>query len=460
MAQFEMGPSGEMIQMASVPIMTPQNTDWLLRTEIHEPYAGAWQQDVPVARRERVTAFGAVYACLSLIAGDISKLPLRLLARNGRIWEEAENAAYSPVLRKPNRVQTTNQWLEYWVLSKFIYGNAYQLKQRDRRGVVEALYPLHPECVEVRVSDDGDVYYALKPDNLAGIDLNRFVPASEIVHDLMNPLFHPLCGVSPLYACALTVTQGQRIQNNSAAFFQNMSRPSGQLTAPGRIDEPTADRLKRQFETEFSRGNVGRLLVTGNGLKYEPMTIPARDAQLIDQLKWTAVDVCGVFHVPPHKLGIGNPTVNNAAQYNVEYFSNCVQRPIQAIESLLADALSLAPREYKVDLDEENLLRMDQGALMDVLEKGVRSTLMAPNEGREKLNLPPVKGGAEPLAQQQVWPLSVLAERPPPTAGAAALPAPAPAAPAEEDETEDVEAELRALLPMLPTLVQEPPHVS
>lgn len=450
-----MGPSGEMVPlMASVPIMSPPNTPWLLRTEVHEPYAGAWQQDVAPARRERVTAFGAVYACLSLIAGDISKLPLRLLQRDGRIWQEVENAAYSPVLRKPNRFQTTSQFLEYWVLSKFLYGNAYLLKERDARGVVVRLYPLHPECVQVRVSDEGDVYYALSPDNLAGIDVNSFVPASEIIHDLMNPFFHPLCGISPLYACALTVTQGQRIQNNSAAFFQNMSRPSGQLTAPGKIDEATSDRLKRQFESEFSRGNVGRLLVTGNGLKYEPMTIPARDAQLIDQLKWTAEDVARVFHVPPHKIGVGNPTVNNAAQYNIEYFSNCVQRPIQAIESLLNEGLVLG-REYKVDLDEENLMRMDMGAQIDWLDKAVGASIMAPDEAREKLNLSPVSGGSEPLAQQQVWPLSVLAKREPPIAGAAALPAPSREQPEDEDETDDVEAELRALLPMLPTLVSQ-----
>lgn len=455
-----MGPSGEFVpQMASVPIMSPQNTQWLLRTEVHEPYAGAWQQDVPVARRERVTAFGAVYACLSLIAGDISKLPLRLMERSGQIWKETENAAYSPVLRKPNRFQATHQFLEYWVLSKFIYGNSYILKERDARGVVVRLYPLHPSCVQPRITDEGDIYYQVSPDNLSGIDTHVMVPASEIIHDLMNPLFHPLCGVPPLYACALTVTQGQRIQNNSAAFFQNMSRPSGQLTAPGRIDDATAERLKAQFEAEFSRGNVGRLLVTGNGLKYEPMTIPARDAQLIDQLQWTAVDVAGVFHVPPHKIGIGNPTVNNAAQYNVEYFSNCVQRPIQAIEALLNEGLNLG-RDYKIDLDEENLMRMDMGAQLDWLKKAVDGTLMAPNEGRERLNLSPVKGGDQPLAQQQVWPLGVLAERAPPDAGAAALPAPKSAPAEDEDETEDVEAELRARLPLLPQLISsESAHV-
>jgi phage portal protein BeeE len=47
---------------------------------------------------------------------------------------------------------------------------------------------------------------------------------------------------------------------------------------------------------------LGRLWVSGDGLKYEPMTIPAQEAQLIEQLKWTVEDVARCFHVPLYKI--------------------------------------------------------------------------------------------------------------------------------------------------------------
>jgi phage portal protein BeeE len=53
----------------------------------------------------------------------------------------------------------------------------------------------------------------------------------------MITFWHPLVGVTPIYACGAAATQGSRIQANSAKFFENMSRPSGQLTAPGEISE-------------------------------------------------------------------------------------------------------------------------------------------------------------------------------------------------------------------------------
>lgn len=411
-----MGPSGEMIRMAAVPIMNPQNTSYLLRTEIHEPYSGAWQRDALPARRESCLAFSAVYACVSLISGDIAKLRIKLckLTDDG-IWEETTSPAYSPVLRKPNRYQTRIQFLAYWVISKLLYGNAYILKERDNRGGenrgnVTALYPLHPACVKPLVTDDGDVYYQISADNLSGVNDAITVPASEVIHDRMNTLFHPLVGVSPIYACAMSVTQGMRIQGNSAKFFENMSRPSGQLTAPGKISDETKKSLKEQFEREFGGGNLGRLLVSGDGLKYEPMSIPARDAQLIDQLQWTVVDTARPFHMPLHKLGAGNPTVANAAQYNLEYYQNCLQKHIEDIELLLDEGLGLAS-DMGTELDIENLMRMDAKTLAEVNDIEIGSAAMTPNEARASRGRAPVEGGNTPYLQVQNYSLAALAKR-------------------------------------------------
>ena len=112
--------------------------------------------------------------------------------------------AFSPVLRKPNRYQTRQQFIEQWVTSKLIHGNAYILKERDNRNVVTALYVLDPLLTKPLIAPDGEVYYQLSINQLAGIEnTDVIVPADEIIHDVMVPLYHPLCGVSPITACGL-----------------------------------------------------------------------------------------------------------------------------------------------------------------------------------------------------------------------------------------------------------------
>ena len=413
---------------------------------IKESFPGAWQQNVEV-KTETVLTFSAIYACITLIAGDIGKLGLRLVQRRGGIWEETESPAFSPVLRKPNRFQTRVKFIEQWIVSKLIHGNTYALKERDNRGVVVAMYVLDPCRVEVFVSDvDGSVWYKLNRDDLSGLDENSvFVPSSEIMHDTMIPLFHPLVGVSPLTACGLAAIQGLEIQKNSSKFFANGSRPGGVLTAPGTIKDETAKRLKEYWEANFTGANAGKVAVLGDGLKYEQMVISAADSQLVEQLRWAAETVASVFHVPPYKIGIGPlPNYQNAAVLNQIYYSDCLQTLIENLEALLDDGLGLLETKdgvrYGVEFDLDDLIRMDVKTQVDAYTEATKGGLMSPDEGRKKLNLPPVEGGSTPYLQQQNYSLSALARR-----DAQADPFNAGTAPAEPTPADNTERALRLL---------------
>jgi HK97 family phage portal protein len=408
---------------------------------IRESFAGAWQKNIVVESKQNLLAFSAVYACVTLIADDISKLRVKLVAKQpSGVWIEVENPAFSPVLRKPNRYQTRIQFLNEWITSLLLHGNTYVLKSRDNRQIVTEMYVLNPNGVTPLVAEDGSVYYRLKSSYLAGItDDDVTVPSSEIIHDRAVTLWHPLVGVSPIFACAASATQGIRIQNNSALFFENMIRPSGQLTAPTKIDDVTAARLKADFEANFGGGNIGRILVSGNGLKYEPMgTVPAQEAQLIEQLRWTVEDVARCFKVPMHKISsTQQPSYNNIGALNQDYYNQCLQTRIEAIELLLDEGLGIgqesgasAVRNLGTELDLEGLLRMDPAARATANKDAITAGYLKPNEARLRDNLAPVNGGDTPYMQVQNWPLSQLAERTDaPSHDPAALPAPTPPSP-------------------------------
>jgi HK97 family phage portal protein len=378
---------------------------------VREPFAGAWQSNIEL-RPETILAYHAVYACITLISADIGKLGIRLMEQSGEVWIETTSPAFSPVIRKPNNYQNHIQFVENWIMSKLTRGNTYVLKGRDNRGVVTALYVLDPTRVRPLVTTSGDVYYNLSADNLAGIpEGDVTVPASEIIHDRMNCLFHPLVGTSPLFACALAARQGLAIQNNSAAFFENGAQPGGVLVAPGAISDDTAKRLKEKWEENFSGVNRGRLAVLGDGLKYEPMMMTSVDAQLIEQLKMTSEIVCSVFHVPGYMVGVGQaPTYNNIEALSQNYYSQCLQSLIESFELCLDEGLAL-PANYRTELDLDGLLRMDTATQVKTLSDAVGGGIAAPNEARKRLNLKPVKGGQTPYMQQQNYSLAALDER-------------------------------------------------
>jgi HK97 family phage portal protein len=314
-------------------------------------------------------------------------------------------------LRRPNHYQNRIKFIEQWIVSKLLHGSTYVLKEKDARGgIVTGLYILDANRVSVLVADNGEVFYELKTDTLSGITKEVTVPASEIIHDMMVSLWHPLIGVSPIYAAAMSATQGRRIQTNSSSFFNNMSRPSGMLTAPGTISDDTANRLKKEWETNFSGNNIGRLAVLGDALKYEAMTIPAQQAQLIEQLEWTARDIAACFHMPLFKVGGPVPANHTIEALNLQYYSDCLQSLIEQFELCLDEGLRL-PAGYSVELDTDQLARMDTAAQIEALNKSVAGGWMAPNEARKARNLRPVVGGDSPMIQQQNYSLAALAKR-------------------------------------------------
>lgn len=403
---------------------------------VREPFTGAWQRNME-QRRETVLTYHAVYSCVTLMASDVSKCRMRLVERDDDgIWNEVEVAAFSPVLRRPNRYQNRIKFYEQWVVSKLLHGNTYVLKQRDNRGVVVALYILDPTRTKALIAPDGAVYYQLSRDNLAGVEESSVtVPASEIIHDVMVPLYHPLCGVSPLTACGIAAVQGLSIQSNSSKFFANGSQPGGVLTAPGTIDDVTAERLKKYWEEKFTGENVGRVAVLGDGLKFEQMAVKAVDAQLIEQLKWSAETVCSAFHVPAYKVGVGSPPAyNNIEALDQQYYSQCLQKLFECIELCLDDGLGLTDHQdhvYGTEFDLDDLLRMDTATLIDSETKAIGG-IKTPNESRRRLNLKPVQGGDTPYLQQQNYSLAALDKRDsqadPFASRSPAAPAPPPAA--------------------------------
>ena len=420
---------------------------------IRESFAGAWQQNVEI-KTDTVLAFSTVFACITLIASDIAKMRVRLvkLAESG-IWVEAESGAFSPVLRRPNHFQNRIQFYEGWVTSKLTHGNTYALKVRDARGVVTRLYILDPRRVTPLVSDEGDVFYQLKVDSLSGVTEDVIVPAREIIHDRMNCLFHPLVGISPIYACGLAAMQGSAIQNNSTHFFQNGSKPGGVLTAPGAISDDTAKRLKAHWDANYSGENSGKVAVLGDGLKYEAMAMTATDSQLVEQLRWSAETVCSVFHVPAYKVGVATPTYNNAEILNQIYYSDCLQSLVESIELCLDEGLEL-PSPYGTDFDLASLLRMDTAALYKSNNDAVGGGWMAPNEARRRVDLAPVEGGDSPLIQQQNYSLAALAKR---DAQADPFNEPQPEPQPEPDDAElEDQARLFALLMQKELTIEHP----
>lgn len=406
---------------------------------IREPFAGAWQRNLEV-NAVTAAAYHTNFSCITLIARDIAKLGARLTKRDAQgIWNEVlGDNAISAVLERPNSYQTATQFFESWLLSKLSRGNTYVLKELGSLREIVALYVLNPDRVQPLIAKDGSVFYQLSTDELSGLPTQVTVPATEVIHDRFNCLGHPLIGVPPIYAAALAATQGLNIQMQSARLFANHAQPGGIMTAPGDISDADVERVKADFEQKFGGNNFGRVAVLGSGLKFEQMSVTAKDSQLIEQLKWSSEVVASTYHMPPFMVGAGpEPATGSTQERTLRYYTQCLQSLIEDAESCLDRAFDIGKRKgLQVEFDVDNLLRMDSAAQAEIVTKLSGGAVLTPDEGRFRVNLAPTPGGNVLYRQQQEFSLGALAKRDAKADPFETAPAAAPGSKAFADRTD------------------------
>lgn len=425
---------------------------------IREGFTGAWQTNT-VMNAPDVMRYWAVFRAISIISGDIAKMRLKLVEQNKTtgLWIETSSPAFSPLLRKPNGYQSRIQFFQNWMESKLSRGNTYVLKHLDDRGVVNRLTILNPDLVTPLVDDSGGVYYRLAKDNLSGLlgVADVVVPADWIIHDRWNTLYHPLVGLSPIYAIATNAAAGLKITDSTYKLFANGAKPSGIIVAPAAISDADAQRIKDYWGANFTGEKAGNVAVLGDGLEYKELVMKAVDAQLIQQLEWDDKTIFGAYGIPGFMANAGTaPAYNNVDALLTAYYAQALQIHIESIENLLDEGLYLPDVKghvYGVEFALEDLLRMDEASKIKATIEGLKG-LFTPDEARARHDLPPIPGGAGKTLymQQQNYSIEALAKRDAKDDPFASAKPPAnDDDPPEEDEGEnddgDAEANARAV---------------
>ena len=417
----------------------PVNTNNGLWKTIQEPSTGAWERNQELQLSDSLTSY-AVFSCISLISKDVGKLPLVAKTEENGVRTNIKLKGLD-VINKPNKYQSRQQFFESWINSKTTTGNTYVLKVRDVYGDVEQYLILDSNRTTVLSTSEGDVWYRVNTDPLNATGNHVDVPASEIIHDRYNCLYHPLVGLSPIMACGLAANTGLNIQNNVIGFFGNNSVPTGIITTPQPMEDEEAKLAQDRWNSRYSKRGDGGVSILSGGTTYQSVATTAADSQMLEHLKLSGEVVCSTFNIPAFKVGLGAAPSGTVEYLNSIYYSDCLQHYIESIENLLNLDLDLPSNVY-IEFDTKSLFRMDSNSQMGYLKEGVGSGIFSPNEARAELGKPPVEGGDSPVMQQQNYSLSALSRRDnqsdPFSPEALTAPLEAPVVPQATNATEEV----------------------
>lgn len=359
----------------------------------------------------------AVYACVALIAGAISTLPMPVYQRTVDGREMVSHPYFWLLNEEPNDDISAAVFWEYLVSSRLFYGDCFAeiLRPSFRSSAVSGFLPHHPNRVTPFRDVAGNLFYRVTP--LVGAQYT--VHPSDMIH-VPSLGFDGLRSPSPItYAARQAVGTALSADEYNSRFFTNGARPDFAITTPGNLSKDQADMIRTTWSN--SHGGVEKShmpAVLFGGLDVKQLSLSAADSQILATSMFQVEQIARVLGVPPHMIGhtdkstswgagvenMGRGFVKFTLKRDLVKFEQEFNRKLWPIRERLFVRFDLADIE-RGDLKSEN------EALRIALGRAGEPGWMSQDEVRKVKNLAP-KGGA---ANELLAAVATAAPAPSPT---------------------------------------------
>lgn len=376
-----------------------------LHSNIRDPEAwlvaavGAGTKSGQSVTAETACNVSTVYRCVSIIAGNLATLPLKLYRKTATGQEEArEHSLFRILHSEPNQWDTSFSWRFLQQSLVCLRGNAFSRIFRDWRGDVIEIEPLDPTDVEVRGSRDNfgrrQIFYFVR---------NKPMLPGEILHVYGLPASNGYLGVSPIHLMRESVGIALATEDYAARFFSNDSRPPGILKTDGKLTDDAVSKLRKLWTDAQTEGNRHKVAVLHSGLSYQPIGLSNEDAQFLETRKFATEEIARWFGVPPHLVGATEKSTSwgsgleeqkaNFVTFTMLVWLTNWERALD--RALLTEAEK--SEGYYCKFSIEGFLRGKSTEQMQNLVAGLQNGIYSINEARSYLELnqlPDAIGGA------------------------------------------------------------------
>jgi len=339
----------------------------------------------------------AVRTVVDYIARNVAQLPLQLYERvDDTNRERLYDHPAAELMRYPDDVTPTNQFIFRFVADYLVYDNAYLIKFRPPEGGRILLERVPPYLVTVSGGRFSPDLYRFWRFDGTHIDF----PPEDVIHwHGYNP-DDPLLGVSKLETLRDTLAEDVASQAATVELMKNGLK-GGHIERPLDAPEWTDIALQRFQESWANQRTRSPRLdpVLEEGMKWVPTSISPKDAELLAGRRFTVEEVARVYGVHPRVLGIsegGSSTEIEDLRRQV-YTDTLppLTQPLaaQLDESLLREEYLTEDLYFEFNLNEK--LRGDPDKRFQAITAATGRPWILVNEARALENRPPVEGGDE-----------------------------------------------------------------
>lgn len=330
----------------------------------------------------------AVYRCVTLIAQTIASLPLGVYRYERDRRVELTNPAERYLWGKPNEEMSRAQMWAATIGSAVLTGDAYIYKVRNGLGNVAEIWPLNPRMVSpVRLSSGEKKFRVAGDGDLVGKETILHVPGYSA---------DGFKGLNPIAQMREALGLAMSAEEFGGRFFGQGSTMSGILTTDGKLDDDTAVKLEKRWNSaRAGTRNAFKTAILEGGLKWQQVGVNPEDGQFLETRRFQVEEIARMFGVPPHLLGAVDKTTSwgsGIEEQNIAFVTYTLRWWMTLFEQAITDDLLLPENRY-AKWEVNGLLRGNTAQRYASYQIGRNAGFLSPNDIRKLEDLPPIDGG-------------------------------------------------------------------
>lgn len=355
-------------------------------------------------------------AVVNFLANSIAQLPLKVYTRNGETERKRDrDSAAAKLLYKPNRDQTSFEFIRALAVEYFVFGSVFVWVLPDADSESEYQLRIVPTEWLVTTPIKGHPY---APEHIRICTQSGQpafdIPREEFIQFRTYSAGSPGGYLSPISALRQTLTE----QVEAGRFRRQLWRSSGRLNAqiirPKDV-APWTEEQKLKFAKAFREAwgaggsKAGSIPIMEDGMEIKPYATNWKEAEWSESVILSREAVAAAYGVNPSLIWHSNTQTYASAKDNARaLYADClgpvIQMLQQRINSFLLPKIGGDPNTY-VEFDLTEKLKGSFEERAAIYQSACGAPYLTRDEVRAELNLPPLPDGQ---GEQIVTPLNVL----------------------------------------------------
>lgn len=333
-------------------------------------------------------SLSAVYRATEIISDSIASLPIKIKHITGSGHKEEYSA--HPVVKilneLPGNLLSKYNLMKLLIQSVILRGNGFALIQRSK-GEVTGLVFIEPGEVTINYN---------KEKGVLNYTTNRFgvVQPKDMIHLIKNS-YDGVNGQSIISFASRSISIGNSTEETAESFFNSGCNLSGILKTKGPVT--TADQLNQardSWRTAFSGDPTTKsIAILPANLEYQPISVSAKDAQMIETRQFNIQDIARFFGISPVLLGdLSHTSYSTIEAVQLDFLIHTLTPYIVMVENEFTRKI-LPGTDLKIDLDDNFIMKSDKSSQASYYTSLMQNGILTVNEIRKELGYPEVEGG-------------------------------------------------------------------